>query len=66
MTSELEVKEFKEEPVVVKKPYKMEIVWRNVLLFVVLHAAMIYGFTYKKKPISLLVGWTIGFMQGKA
>lgn len=47
-----------------KKPYKMQIVWGNVLLFVLLHAAMLHGFTIKKKTISLVIGWTIGFMQG--
>lgn len=48
-----------------KKPHKMQIVWGNVLLFVFLHGAMLHGFTLKKKTISLVVGWTIGFMQGK-
>lgn len=26
-----------------KKPYKMEIVWHNVLLFIILHSAALYG-----------------------
>lgn len=65
MTAEMEVHQKVDGAIpVVKKPYKMELVWRNVLLFVVLHASMIYGFTYQKKLISIIVGWTIGFMQG--
>lgn len=46
------------------KPYKMEIVWKNVALFVFLHAAMLVGFSYKKKILSLFFGWMIGFAQG--
>lgn len=67
MTTEVDVKQNVNGDVapVVKKPYKMEIVWKNVLLFVALHAAMIVGFTYQKKTISLVVGWTVGFMQGE-
>lgn len=63
MTVEVEGKKV-DDVSTVKKPYKMEIVWKNVLLFVVLHAAMIHGFCLKKKTISLVIGWTIGFMQG--
>lgn len=68
MSSELELKKSDQNGTtnnVAKKPYKMEIVWKNVALFVALHAAMLWGFTYKKKTISLIVGWSIGFMQGE-
>lgn len=58
------VEKLEETQEVKKKPYKMEIVWPNVLLFAALHAAMIYGFTFPKKTKSLVLGWTIGFMQG--
>lgn len=41
--------------------YKHEIVWSNVLIFVYLHCAAIYGFTLEKKTISIVFGWIVGF-----
>lgn len=44
--------------------YKVEIKWRNVILFTYLHAAAIYGgFFLTKKTSSLIVGYTIGFIS---
>jgi stearoyl-CoA desaturase (delta-9 desaturase) len=40
----------------------MEIVWRNVLIFVYLHCAAIYGFSLPKQTSSVVFGWITGFM----
>lgn len=43
--------------------YQMEIVWRNVFLFVYLHCAAIYGFILPKETVGAVVfAWIIGFM----
>lgn len=42
--------------------YKTEIVWRNVLIFLYLHCAAIYGFTLTKTTTSIIIGWIAGFM----
>lgn len=42
--------------------YKLEIVWRNVFLFLYLHCAAIYGFTLPKKTSSIIIGWVTGFI----
>jgi stearoyl-CoA desaturase (Delta-9 desaturase) len=42
--------------------YKLEIVWRNVLIFAYLHYCAIYGFTLQKTTTSLIIGWVSGFM----
>lgn len=42
--------------------YKLEIVWRNVLIFLYLHCAAIYGFTLPKQGQSVILGWVTGFM----
>lgn len=45
-----------------EKPYELEIVWRNVLLFIVLHAMAVYGFYIPAKAgtwwISKLIHFT--------
>lgn len=38
------------------KPYKLEIVWRNVLLFIVLHAMAVYGFMVPAKTGTYWIG----------
>lgn len=44
--------------------FKVEIVWKNVLIFVVLHAAAIYGL-FLPKSYSTITWWFItGFLQG--
>lgn len=43
--------------------YKMEIKWRNVFLFLYLHSAAAYGFTFEKKTSSIVVGYIIGFLS---
>jgi stearoyl-CoA desaturase (delta-9 desaturase) len=40
--------------------YKLEIVWRNVLIFLYLHCAAIYGFTLQKTTTSIIIGWITG------
>lgn len=40
--------------------YKLEVVWRNVLIFTYLHCAAIYGFTLEKKIQSIIFGWVCG------
>ncbi|KAL7023170.1 hypothetical protein ACKWTF_012511 [Chironomus riparius] len=40
--------------------YKVEIVWKNVVIFLYLHTAAIYGFTLEKKLSSLIFGWVCG------
>lgn len=42
--------------------YKLEIVWRNVFIFIYLHCAAIYGFTLPKQTQSVVIGWITGFM----
>lgn len=42
----------------------MDIKWRNVFIFIYLHAAGLYGFTLQKKTSSLIVGWVIGIVSG--
>lgn len=39
-----------------EKPYKLEIVWRNVLIFIYLHATAAYAFTDTPKRGTLIVG----------
>lgn len=39
-----------------EKPYKMEIVWRNVILFIYLHCAALYAFTYPLPLSSFIIG----------
>jgi stearoyl-CoA desaturase (Delta-9 desaturase) len=47
----------------VSDTYKLEIVWRNVVLFLILHASAVYGFILPKKNISTYVmGWAFGFI----
>jgi hypothetical protein len=42
----------------------MQIKWRNVLIFIYLHASAIYGFTLEKKYSSICIGWIIGLLAG--
>lgn len=43
--------------------YKYTIKWTNVLIFIYLHYAAIYGFTFEKKASSRIFGWVIGFLS---
>lgn len=43
--------------------YKLDIVWRNVILFLYLHSAAIYGFILPKQTYSGIVfAWIVGFI----
>ena len=43
----------------------MEIVWRNVLIFIILHLSAIYGYILPKKQYSTIVfAWVVGFIVG--
>jgi hypothetical protein len=42
--------------------YKMEIKWKNVFLFIYIHAAAIYGFTLQKQTSSVVIGWICGVL----
>lgn len=42
--------------------YQLEIVWRNVLIFLYLHCAAIYGFLLPKETFAAIIfAWIIGF-----
>lgn len=41
--------------------YKLEIVWRNVFIFIYLHCCAVYGFTLQKKLQSIILAWVCGF-----
>lgn len=47
-----------------RKEYKVEIKWLNVLIFVYLHVAGIYGFMLFKLRSTVIIGWVIGFAAG--
>lgn len=47
-----------------KDDYKMEIKWRNVFIFIYLHAAAAYGFMLPKTRGTIIVGWTVGILSG--
>lgn len=43
--------------------YKLEIVWRNVLIFLYLHCAAVYGFSLHKSQLSsIIIGWVTGLI----
>jgi stearoyl-CoA desaturase (Delta-9 desaturase) len=42
----------------------MEIKWINVLIFIFIHIAAVYGFIVEKKTSTLIVGWTFGVLSG--
>lgn len=44
--------------------YKVEIKWRNVAIFIYLHAAAAYGFTLPKLTSTIIVGWIVGILSG--
>jgi len=44
--------------------YKMDIKWRNVLIFIYLHATAIYAWTLEKKTSTIIVGWVLGLLAG--
>lgn len=51
----------------VSKPYKMDIVWRNVILFVFLHIGAVYGlylFVFKAMWTSMLFSSVLAFFAG--
>lgn len=39
-----------------EKPYKLEIVWRNIIAFLYLHFAAVYAFTYSPKFSTVAIG----------
>jgi stearoyl-CoA desaturase (delta-9 desaturase) len=43
-----------------EKPYKMEIVWRNVLIFIFLHYAAVAFFFLKVKRATVITGFIYG------
>lgn len=46
------------------EPYRIEIKWRNVFIFIYLHIAAIYGFTLPKKLPTVIIGWIFGILSG--
>jgi stearoyl-CoA desaturase (Delta-9 desaturase) len=44
--------------------YKMEIKWRNVLIFLVLHVLAIYGLWLPKHGRTTTIGWIVGILSG--
>jgi stearoyl-CoA desaturase (Delta-9 desaturase) len=41
---------------------KLELVYRNIVLFIVLHSIAAYGFTLPKQFYSIILAWIVGFM----
>lgn len=59
------VKKFaSDEPENETKPYRMQIKWRNVLIFIYLHIAAIYGFCLPKLTSTVIIGWIVGILSG--
>lgn len=44
--------------------YKMEIKWRNVLIFLILHILAVYGFCLPKTRSTVIIGWIFGLLAG--
>lgn len=44
--------------------YEMDIKWRNVIIFIYLHATAIYAWTLEKKLSTVVVGWILGILAG--
>lgn len=44
--------------------FKMQIKWRNVVMFTVLHIVAFYGLYLPKLRSTIIVGWTIGILSG--
>lgn len=44
--------------------YEMDIKWRNVIIFIYLHATAIYAWTLEKKLSTVIIGWILGILAG--
>ena len=47
-----------------REKYQLEVKWINVVIFIYLHIAGIYGFLITKTRSTLIIGWTIGILAG--
>jgi len=47
-----------------KEPYRIQIKWKNVFIFIYLHMAAVYGFFLPKQTSTVIIGWIVGILSG--